>query len=142
MVQHACAHHGAVSSPQVGTLQLEFRALSRHTGNPTYEAVAQRIMTYLRRLQHGSSSRITLEGEGGAGEGGGEGGAWPVDLPRGLYPMFISPETGQWMSQEVTLGARADSLYEYLLKQWLLSGRTDQRMRQMYEFRYMLGSEL
>ena len=46
--------------------------------------------------------------------------------------MFISPETGQWMSQEVTLGARADSLYEYLLKQWILSGRTDQRMRQMY----------
>jgi len=47
--------------------------------------------------------------------------------------MFISPETGQWMSQEVTLGARADSLYEYLLKQWILSGRTDQRMRQMYD---------
>ena len=129
--QHACAHHGAASSPQVGTLQLEFRALSRHTGNPAYEAVAQRIMTYLRRLQHGVPSSSSPEG-----------GAWPSDLPRGLYPMFISPETGQWMSQEVTLGARADSLYEYLLKQWLLSGRTDQRMRQMYEFRYMLGSEL
>ena len=106
----------------MGTLQLEFRALSRHTGNPAYEAVAQRIMTYLRRLQHGVPSSSTPEG-----------GAWPSDLPRGLYPMFISPETGQWMSQEVTLGARADSLYEYLLKQWILSGRTDQRMRQMYD---------
>ena len=50
-------------------------------------------------------------------------GFWPSTLPRGLYPMFISPETGQWMSPELTLGARADSLYEYLLKQWLLSGR-------------------
>ena len=58
---------------------------------------------------------------------------WPADLPHGLYPMFISPETGLFTSSEVTLGARADSLYEYLLKQWLLSARTDVRMRMMYD---------
>ena len=36
---------------------------------------------------------------------------WPADLPRGLYPMFISVESGKFASTEVTLGARADSLY-------------------------------
>jgi len=47
--------------------------------------------------------------------------------------MFISVESGEFASHEITLGARADSLYEYLLKQWLLSGRTDERMRAMYD---------
>ena len=32
---------GASTIAEVATLQLEFRALSRHTGNPAYEAVAQ-----------------------------------------------------------------------------------------------------
>lgn len=91
---------GASTVAEVGTLQLEFRALSRHTGNAEYEAVASRIITYLRGMQE-------------AGQAGQAGKAWPNDLPHGLYPMFISPETGLWMSQEVTLGARADSLYEY-----------------------------
>jgi hypothetical protein len=59
--------------------------------------------------------------------------AWPTDLPKGLYPMFISPESGQFTSHDITLGARADSLYEYLLKQWIFSGRTDTRMRAMYD---------
>jgi len=111
---------GASTVAEVGTLQLEFRALSRHTGNAEYEAVASRIITYLRGMQE-------------AGQAGQAGKAWPNDLPHGLYPMFISPETGLWMSQEVTLGARADSLYEYLLKQWLLSGRTDDKVRRMYD---------
>ena len=35
---------------------------------------------------------------------------WPADLPRGLYPMFISVETGKFSSNDITLGARADSL--------------------------------
>ncbi len=42
---------GASTVAEVATLQLEFRALSRHTGKPAYEAVAQRIMDHLRHLQ-------------------------------------------------------------------------------------------
>ena len=33
---------GASTVAEVASLQLEFRALSRHTSNPSYEAVAQR----------------------------------------------------------------------------------------------------
>ena len=114
---------GASTVAEVATLQLEFRALSRHTGDPSYEAVASRVMDHLRNMP-------TRGGEGG---GGGAKMAWPAGLPRGLYPMFISPQTGTFESSEITLGARADSLYEYLLKQWLLSGQTDHRVRAMYD---------
>tara|TARA_B100000524_G_scaffold345045_1_gene243139 strand:+ start:631 stop:1650 length:1020 start_codon:yes stop_codon:yes gene_type:complete len=57
----------------------------------------------------------------------------PGGLPNGLYPTFISPTSGNFVSHAITLGARADSAYEYLLKQWLLSGKTDSRVRAMYE---------
>lgn len=47
-------------------------------------------------------------------------------LPKkdGLVPMFINAESGQFRSTStITVGARADSYYEYLLKQWIQTGR-------------------
>jgi hypothetical protein len=42
----------------------------------------------------------------------------------GLVPIHISPSTGQFRSTSViTLGARGDSYYEYLLKQWIQTGK-------------------
>ena len=38
---------------------------------------------------------------------------------------YINVDTGRWTKTTLTLGARADSYYEYLLKQWLLSGKSD-----------------
>ena len=46
-----------------------------------------------------------------------------ADLIEGLAPIFISPEKGAFAGSQITLGARGDSFYEYLLKQWLLSGK-------------------
>ena len=73
---------GASTVAEVATLQLEFRVLSRHTSNAAFEVVAQRVMRHLRQMP------------------------WPAELPRGLYPTFISPTTGDFASSEVTLGAR------------------------------------
>ena len=42
---------------------------------------------------------------------------------QGLAPILINTETGAFHSNTITLGARGDSYYEYLLKQWLLSGK-------------------
>lgn len=43
----------------------------------------------------------------------------------GLVPIFINPFTGQFRSYAtVTLGARGDSYYEYLVKQWLQTGKS------------------
>ena len=100
---------GASTVAEVASLQLEYRSLSRHTKNAAYEAVAQRVMHHLRTM------------------------ARPDTLPRGLYPTFIDPKSGEFANADVTLGARADSLYEYLLKQWLLSEKSDTRVRAMYE---------
>jgi hypothetical protein len=35
------------------------------------------------------------------------------------------------ITEKVTVGAFADSAYEYMLKQWLLSGRTDTKARDL-----------
>lgn len=44
----------------------------------------------------------------------------------GLVPMFINTHSGLFTHLGVfTLGARADSYYEYLLKQWIQGGKTE-----------------
>ncbi|XP_014671533.1 PREDICTED: endoplasmic reticulum mannosyl-oligosaccharide 1,2-alpha-mannosidase-like [Priapulus caudatus] len=81
---------------EVATIQLEFRDLSRATGDPKYEEAAWAVSQKLHNT--------------------------PKFL--GLVPMFINAQTGQFRSATtLTLGARADSYYEYLLKQWLQTGR-------------------
>ena len=42
-------------------------------------------------------------------------------------PQFINAQTGKLRSGVLTLGSRADSYYEYLLKQWIQSGKTDDK---------------
>jgi len=44
-----------------------------------------------------------------------------------------SPDSGQFVGNELKLGARGDSYYEYLLKQFIQSGGTDTRARRMYD---------
>ena len=44
----------------------------------------------------------------------------------GLVPMFINANNGKFRSAStITLGARGDSYYEYLLKGWLQTGKTN-----------------
>lgn len=44
----------------------------------------------------------------------------------GLVPMFINTNSGKFTHRGVfTLGARADSYYEYLLKQWLQGNKKE-----------------
>ena len=50
----------------------------------------------------------------------------------GLVPIFINANTGKFSGNTITLGARGDSYYEYLLKQWLQSDRKDDRWKNMY----------
>ena len=51
-----------------------------------------------------------------------------VGLPgrlHGLPRIWLDPQRGVYHGGVVTLGARGDSFYEYLLKQWLLTGKQD-----------------
>lgn len=48
-----------------------------------------------------------------------------LDKPDGLVPIFINADNGRFRQQSaITLGARGDSYYEYLIKQWIQTGKT------------------
>ncbi|KAJ0183934.1 hypothetical protein K1T71_000357 [Dendrolimus kikuchii] len=85
------------TTAEVTTVQLEFRELSRASNNPVFEDAAAAVS---EKIHH---------------------------LPKkhGLVPIFINPNTGHFLPHAtITLGARGDSYYEYLLKQWLQTGKT------------------
>ena len=95
---------------EFGTIQLEFKYLAHHTGRKEFWEVAERQIRNVRgRTQ-----------------------------PAGLYPNFMSPKTLRWTTTKVSMGALADSFYEYLLKQWLLTQRTEPYLRTMFD-EAMLG---
>uniref|UniRef100_A0A182J968 alpha-1,2-Mannosidase n=1 Tax=Anopheles atroparvus TaxID=41427 RepID=A0A182J968_ANOAO len=84
------------STSEVTTIQLEFRDLSRASENPIFENVAAKVNLKVHEL----------------------------DKNEGLVPIFINANTGHFRNfATVSLGARADSYYEYLLKQWLQTGK-------------------
>ncbi|XP_049751783.1 endoplasmic reticulum mannosyl-oligosaccharide 1,2-alpha-mannosidase isoform X1 [Elephas maximus indicus] len=91
---------------EVTSIQLEFRELSRLTGNEKFqEAVAE-----VTRRVHSLSGKKD-----------------------GLVPMFINTHSGHFTHLGVyTLGARADSYYEYLLKQWIQGGKKETQLLEDY----------
>lgn len=49
-----------------------------------------------------------------------------ADKPNGLASIDISPSSGKFATYStITLGARGDSYYEYLLKQWIQGGKKE-----------------
>lgn len=96
---------GSAILAEYGTIQLEFKYLAHHTGRRRYWDVAEAPI----RLLRGKST------------------------PPGLYPTFLSPRTGGWANKRVTMGAMSDSFYEYLVKQWLLTGKREAYLRQMFD---------
>lgn len=86
--------HSSLS--EVTSLQLEFRFLTQISGDPKYEQTTFRTSAHIHNLT--------------------------VDRERKLLPMYINPSSGQLEDSVITLGARSDSYYEYLLKQYLQTG--------------------
>jgi len=107
--KHSCAYPAWAGSSAIlaeyGTIQLEFKYLAHHTGEYKYWAVAERPM----RLVEG------------------------LEKPHGLFPTFINPVSGRWSSQKFTFGALADSFYEYLVKQWLITNKQETYLRKMFD---------
>ncbi|KAK9851563.1 hypothetical protein WJX84_007256 [Apatococcus fuscideae] len=48
---------------------------------------------------------------------------------KGLLPTLWSPTSGNSMTSALTVGGRGDSFYEYLLKYWILRGKSDDSLR-------------
>ncbi len=41
-------------------------------------------------------------------------------------PLYLNPKSGRFTTTRVSLGALGDSYYEYLLKMWVMKGRSQQ----------------
>ncbi|XP_070589536.1 mannosyl-oligosaccharide 1,2-alpha-mannosidase IA [Erythrolamprus reginae] len=98
------ASGGSSILAEFGTLHLEFIHLSYLSGNPKFAEKVMNIRKVLNRL----------------------------DKPEGLYPNYLNPNSGQWGQHHVSVGGLGDSFYEYLLKAWLMSDKTDEEAKQMY----------
>ena len=85
-----------LGTSEVTTIQLEFRDLSRCSQEPQFEDAVTKI-----------SETVHLLGK-----------------TEGLVPIFINANSGKFRkSSTITFGARGDSYYEYLLKQWIQTGK-------------------
>uniref|UniRef100_A0A8D0GWH1 alpha-1,2-Mannosidase n=1 Tax=Sphenodon punctatus TaxID=8508 RepID=A0A8D0GWH1_SPHPU len=98
------ASGGSSILAEFGTLHLEFIHLSHLSGNPLFAEKVMNIRKVLNRL----------------------------DKPEGLYPNYLNPSSGQWGQHHVSIGGLGDSFYEYLLKAWLMSDKTDEEGKKMY----------
>eukprot|EP00299_Pterocystis_sp_00344_P017042 c8547_g1_i5.p1 GENE.c8547_g1_i5~~c8547_g1_i5.p1 ORF type:complete len:539 (+),score=118.03 c8547_g1_i5:134-1750(+) len=98
---------GASILAEAGTVQLEFRALSRFSGNDTYAAMGDRSFIAISE----SSGKIH----------------------DALYPLYIRNDVLRFVSGHVGLGAMGDSFYEYAIKLYIQTNNTQSKFREMYE---------
>ncbi|CAJ0577925.1 unnamed protein product, partial [Mesorhabditis spiculigera] len=98
------ASGGASILSEFGSLELEFDYLANLTGKEVYRQKVHKIRDFLTE----------------------------IEKPDGLYPIYLNPNTGKWGQKEYSMGAMADSFYEYLLKQYLVTGKTDSRTKKEY----------
>ncbi|KAL1961123.1 hypothetical protein VTO42DRAFT_3068 [Malbranchea cinnamomea] len=94
---------------ELGSLSVEFTRLSQLTENPKYFDAVQRITDLLEAHQDDTK------------------------LP-GLWPLNVNLETPQFSKEgRFTFGGMADSLYEYLPKEYLMLGGRAPQYKAMYE---------
>lgn len=98
------ASAGSSILAEFGTLHLEFVHLSELSRNPIYTEKVMNIRKLLKK----------------------------IEKPHGLYPNFLSPVSGNWVQHHVSIGGLGDSFYEYLIKSYLMSDKTDDDAKKMY----------
>ncbi|CAA0832329.1 Mannosyl-oligosaccharide 1-2-alpha-mannosidase MNS3 [Striga hermonthica] len=100
------APDGLSSTAEVSTLQLEFNYLSALTGDQKYAVESMKVLEHMKTLQK----------------------------VKGLVPIYINPHTGEFSGENIRLGSRGDSYYEYLIKVWLQNlGSNLTYLHEMYE---------
>jgi mannosyl-oligosaccharide alpha-1,2-mannosidase len=88
------------------TLQVEFRYLSHATGDPVYQQAADKAMDVIAKV---------------VGQ-------------RGIVPIYLAPgNPPAFQGKKISLGAMGDSYYEYLLKQWIQTGKKEDRFKDMWK---------
>ncbi|KAH6793096.1 alpha-mannosidase 3 [Perilla frutescens var. hirtella] len=99
------APDGLSSTAEVSTVQLEFNFLSSLTGDPKYSLESMKVLEHIK-----TKPKV-----------------------KGLVPIYINPHTGEFSGENIRLGSRGDSYYEYLIKVWLQNpGSNFTYMHDMY----------
>ncbi|KAJ7872696.1 glycoside hydrolase [Mycena leptocephala] len=94
---------GSVTISEVTTLQLEFRYLAEITGRVAFWQKAEKVMQVANKAR----------------------------LPNGLAPISMNGD-GSFARSTIRMGSNGDSYYEYLLKQYIQTNRTEPVYLQMY----------
>lgn len=115
-----CGYHNsnsdAVFLAEAGTLQLEFRALAHHSEDPTLRSLRSTTEKVITSLQSAGSSSTRLK-----------------DADRVLLPFALSHTTGRFSTNTVTMGAPADSYFEYLIKMWRQGGKHEGYLWELFK---------
>lgn len=97
---------GLSSTSEASTLQLEFNYLSFLSGDPKYSVESMKVLEHMKTLPK----------------------------VEGLVPIYISPSSGDFSGDNIRLGSRGDSYYEYLIKVWLQQRQSNRTyLHDMYE---------
>ena len=116
------------STSEVATIQLEMRDLSRSTGDQKYEEASERVTSHIHSLPKPNGLvPIFINADTGKSQ------TFcclsiytqffnaPISVLNPILPFYA----GQFRQQSaITMGARGDSYYEYLIKQWVQTGKT------------------
>ncbi|RAH72678.1 glycoside hydrolase family 47 protein [Aspergillus aculeatinus CBS 121060] len=96
---------GAASTAEATTVQLEFKYLAKLTGEAEYWRSVEKVMEVIDAQKRQD----------------------------GLLPIYVSPETGQFKGENIRLGSRGDSYYEYLIKQYLQTSEQEPIYKEMWD---------
>ncbi|KAJ4473608.1 glycoside hydrolase [Lentinula aciculospora] len=84
--------------------QLEYKYLAHLTGKPGYFEKAERCMQLM----------------------------YEANVTDGIFPTQWNTKTGAPSNNKFSVGAFADSAHEYLLKQWLMTSRSETKIKDLY----------
>ncbi|KAM0806886.1 putative Family 47 glycosyl hydrolase [Seiridium cardinale] len=96
---------GASSTAEATTLQLEFKYLAKLTGEKYFWDKAEKVMQVVD--DNGRKD--------------------------GLVPIYINADSGHFSGENIRLGSRGDSYYEYLIKQYLQTEKAEPVYLEMWD---------
>ncbi|BDD60582.1 mannosyl-oligosaccharide alpha-1,2-mannosidase [Monascus purpureus] len=99
------ADGGASSTSEATTVQLEFKYLAKVTGEAEYWKTVENVMKVVD----------------------------DQNMEDGLLPIYLYPETGKFRNNNIRLGSRGDSYYEYLIKQYLQTSEQEPIYKEMWD---------
>jgi mannosyl-oligosaccharide alpha-1,2-mannosidase len=96
---------GASSTAEAATVQLELKYMSKLTGETYYWEKAEKVIQ-------------VIDDNG---------------MEDGLLPIYIYASTGHFRGDNIRLGSRGDSYYEYLIKQYLQTSKQEPVYEEMWD---------